>query len=84
MKKIKSGVKGLDELLDGGLYKKSSTVIAGPPGTGKTTFGVQFLFAATVAIADSNKELYISGIPEPVQKAAVRIGLDAESFLSNA
>lgn len=48
------------------------------------TAGVQFLYAATLAIAGSQKEFYISGIPEPVQKAAVRIGLEAESFLSNA
>jgi len=31
VRKISSGIPGLDELLDGGLYKRSSTVIAGPP-----------------------------------------------------
>lgn len=30
-------------MVDGGVYEKSSTLIAGAPGTGKTTFGMQFV-----------------------------------------
>ncbi len=43
MKKIKSGVFGLNPLLDGGFNEKSTNVILGPPGTGKTTFATQFI-----------------------------------------
>ncbi len=43
MKKIRSGIFGLNPLLDGGFNEKSTNVILGVPGTGKTTFATQFL-----------------------------------------
>jgi KaiC/GvpD/RAD55 family RecA-like ATPase len=43
MRKIKSGVVGLDSLMDGGMNENSSTVVIGTSGAGKTTFAAQFL-----------------------------------------
>jgi circadian clock protein KaiC len=41
--RIGTGVAGIDELLDGGLPRGSSTVIQGGTGTGKTTLALNFL-----------------------------------------
>ncbi|MCC7576143.1 MAG: circadian clock protein KaiC [Methanomethylovorans sp.] len=41
--KISSGIPGLDRMLEGGLFSNSSTLVTGKPGTGKTTFGLQFI-----------------------------------------
>lgn len=41
--RLKSGIKGFDELCGGGLPEGRSYVVSGPPGSGKTTFGIQFL-----------------------------------------
>jgi KaiC/GvpD/RAD55 family RecA-like ATPase len=43
MKKIKSGVIGINSLLDGGINKNSITAVIGAAGSGKTTFATQFL-----------------------------------------
>ncbi|WP_455392014.1 RAD55 family ATPase [[Eubacterium] cellulosolvens] len=43
MDKIKSGIFGLNPLLDSGFNEKSTNVIIGAPGTGKTTFATQFI-----------------------------------------
>jgi KaiC/GvpD/RAD55 family RecA-like ATPase len=43
MDKIKSGIYGLNPLLDGGINKNSTSVIIGPSGAGKTTFATQFI-----------------------------------------
>lgn len=43
-KKIKSGIQGLDEILGGGIPEKSIVVVEGGPGTGKTIFGLQFIY----------------------------------------
>jgi KaiC/GvpD/RAD55 family RecA-like ATPase len=43
MDKIKSGIFGLNPLLDGGFNEKSVNVILGSPGTGKTTLATQFI-----------------------------------------
>jgi KaiC/GvpD/RAD55 family RecA-like ATPase len=43
MKKIRSGIFGLNQLFDGGFNEKSINVIIGQPGTGKTTLATQFI-----------------------------------------
>jgi KaiC/GvpD/RAD55 family RecA-like ATPase len=43
MDRVKTGVKGLDEMLNGGLIARRPYVIVGPMGCGKTTLGVHFL-----------------------------------------
>jgi KaiC/GvpD/RAD55 family RecA-like ATPase len=43
MEKIRTGIYGLNPLLDGGFNRYSATTIVGATGTGKTTFVTQFL-----------------------------------------
>ncbi|UCE38424.1 MAG: hypothetical protein JSW00_04130 [Thermoplasmata archaeon] len=43
MEKIKSGVIGINSLLDGGVNRNSVTTVIGAAGSGKTTFATQFL-----------------------------------------
>ena len=43
--RIKSGIEGLDDLIQGGFPEGSSVLVTGSPGTGKTIFGLQFLVA---------------------------------------
>lgn len=42
-RKIKTGIEGLDEILDGGLLPNKSYLIQGGPGSGKSTLGYHFL-----------------------------------------
>ena len=43
--KLPTGVPGLDEIVGGGLPEYSFNIIAGAPGSGKTTLAHQFVFA---------------------------------------
>ena len=43
--RLKTGVQGLDEVLGGGLPEFSFNLIAGSPGSGKTTLAHQIMFA---------------------------------------
>ena len=43
---LKSGLAELDTLLGGGLEEGTSTLVAGPPGTGKSSLACQFVSAA--------------------------------------
>jgi KaiC/GvpD/RAD55 family RecA-like ATPase len=44
MVKLKTGIKGLDEFIGGGIESGSRNILYGPPGTGKTVFAMQFLW----------------------------------------
>jgi len=57
MDRIKTGVEGLDIMLDGGVPKNHTFVVMGSFGTGKTTFGLQFL---NQGLAQGEKGIYIS------------------------
>lgn len=43
IKRVKTGIKGFDELIEGGLPDGFVVIITGPPGSGKSTFSMQFL-----------------------------------------
>jgi circadian clock protein KaiC len=57
MKKIKSGILGLDGLLDGGFNEHSSNILVGSAGTGKTTMALQFLRKGLEA---GNEGIYVT------------------------
>jgi circadian clock protein KaiC len=62
---LATGVPGLDEVLGGGLPELSFNLIAGDPGSGKTTLAMQVMFAnATVA----RPGLYLTLLGEPSLK----------------
>jgi len=44
-KRVTTGIDGLDDILQGGLPENKSYLVAGEPGTGKSTFCMQFLLA---------------------------------------
>src|SRR5271157_4710091 len=43
LRKIATGIQGLDELTDGGLPKGRSTLLCGGAGSGKTLLAMEFL-----------------------------------------
>ena len=62
---IKTGVPGLDAVLGGGLPEHSFNLIAGSPGSGKTTLAQQILFANASPEAPA---LYFTVLGEPTLK----------------
>ena len=41
--RCKTGIPGLDDLLDGGFPRNSSVILTGTPGTAKTIFSMEFI-----------------------------------------
>jgi len=62
IRKLASGVPGLDDVLGGGIPEFSFNLIAGGPGCGKTTLGHQIMFANA---SPERKAVYFSIIGEP-------------------
>lgn len=42
--RVRSHIKGLDEMLNGGFLPQTANLVEGPPGTGKSTLGMQFIY----------------------------------------
>jgi KaiC domain protein len=55
--RIDLGIDGLDEMIQGGVPERSLMVAIGSAGTGKTTFGMQFLDRA---LAKDERAIYIT------------------------
>lgn len=63
MKQIVTGVRGLDQVLQGGFPEYSTILLAGKPGTGKTILTQNILF--NHASRTGSKVLYITTLSEP-------------------
>ncbi|UGV41388.1 circadian clock protein KaiC [Methanococcoides orientis] len=57
IKRVNTGVVGLDDMLEGGIPEGFTVVVTGPPGTGKTTLCMQFLMEG---IKNDEKCLFFS------------------------
>ena len=77
--KVPSGIPGLDDLLEGGFYPKSTVVILGSSGTGKSTFAVQFLMEG---IEQGEQALYVTleEPPEQIMREAELMGFDMRKY----
>ena len=64
MERILTGIKGLDELLGGGLPKGKCILVVGSPGSGKTTLIMQFLYNGALS---GERGLYITMDEKPEQ-----------------
>ncbi|RMG74043.1 MAG: recombinase RecA, partial [Nitrospirae bacterium] len=75
IKRLSTGISGLDEVLKGGFIPQRSYLIRGAPGTGKTTFGLHFLIKG---IQEGGSSLYItlSESEENIRHNASMMGLD--------
>jgi circadian clock protein KaiC len=65
LEKLSTGVPGLDVLLGGGLTEFSFTLIAGAPGSGKTTLAHQIMFALA---NPQRRALFFTVLGEPPLK----------------
>ena len=65
IRQLPTGVPGLDEILGGGLPEYSFNIIAGAPGSGKTTLAHQIMFANATP---ERPALYFTVLGEPAIK----------------
>ena len=82
IEKISSGINGLNELLGGGFTRGTSTIVAGMPGTYKTTMGVQFLEEGAES-GEKGLLLTFNERPQFLVSTMEQRGLHIQKHLSN-
>jgi circadian clock protein KaiC len=66
LERVETGIPGLDEMISGGFWRGSTTLIAGPTGSGKTIIGLNFICKGAT---NGEPGLYIGLQENPIQIA---------------
>ncbi len=79
MEKVKTGIPGFDEILNGGIPARNVVLLAGGPGTGKSILSQQFLYNGLV---NGEPGVFVALEEHPVQVRinAQRFGWDFRKF----
>jgi circadian clock protein KaiC len=78
MKRVPTGVPGLDRLTSGGLPEASTTLVAGAHGTGKTMMGLQFLYEGATRFNEPGLLIQIGGFSETILWYTEMLGWNIE------
>jgi len=80
--RVATGIVGLDPLIEGGFPKGRSILITGEPGTGKSTFALQFLVEG---LKRKEKCVFVTADEEPIDvlEHAASLGWDLEPHVEN-
>jgi circadian clock protein KaiC len=75
MERVTTGIANLDEMLDGGFVPQSAILLRGAPGTGKTTFGLQYLLEG-VRRGEAGLFISFEEFPQSLYRDAASVGWD--------
>ncbi len=80
MERIKTGIEGLDNIIQGGFPKKSITLVSGPPGGGKSIFCFQFIWEGA---KNGEKSLFLTldKKSEGLIEQAKELGIDFDPYI---
>lgn len=79
---VKTGIPGFDSALSAGLKKNSSVVISGPPGSGKTTFGLQFVYSGAKEFDEPGVYISLSQSIDEIKNDCRVFGWDIDDLIS--
>ncbi len=75
MKRVSTGIKGFDELINGGFPEGATVLVTGVPGAGKTIFGLEYLYNGAMN-GDNGVYVCIESSPAELKEQAAMFGMD--------
>jgi circadian clock protein KaiC len=76
MERVKTGIKGLDDMLGGGFLAETANLVEGAPGTGKTTLGMQFIYNGITQFNEPGLIMTFEEFPQQYYRDAETFGWD--------
>jgi len=80
MERVKSGIPGLDKIMNGGIPKGQLVLLSGTCGTGKTTICGQYVYQGLTKFNENGIFLSFEDMPENMKKNLRQFGWDFEPF----
>ena len=81
-KLVKTGIPGFESALSEGIKENSSVLISGPPGSGKTTFGLQFIYSGAKEFDEPGVYISLSQSVDEIKNDCKSFGWDIEGLIS--
>ncbi len=78
--RVKTGIPGLDELIEGGFPKGDTILIAGKAGTGKSILAIQFLYNGAVKYNEPGILVTLEEPPHLIKRNMMCFGMDLEAL----
>jgi KaiC/GvpD/RAD55 family RecA-like ATPase len=80
-KRVKTGIGGLDELIEGGFPEGSAILVSGTPGTGKTTLGIQFVYNGAKEYNENGLLITVEENKDQIVNSMKQFGFDMEGMV---
>jgi circadian clock protein KaiC len=80
--KVKTGIPGLDSIISGGMKMGRTVTVSGPPGSGKTTFGLQYLYSGAKDFDESGVYLTMSQNIDDIKNDCKSYGWDFDDLIT--
>ncbi len=79
--KVRTGIPGFDSVMSGGFRQGMTIALSGPPGSGKTTFGMQFLYSGAKDFDESGIFVTLSQSPAEIKNGFRSFGWDVQKLI---
>ncbi|HEY4657432.1 MAG TPA: ATPase domain-containing protein [Candidatus Bathyarchaeia archaeon] len=76
--RVQTGIPSLDRIIEGGLCRGDTIIVAGQPGTGKTTLGLQFLYHGATRCGENGVYASVIESEGKLKRNAKRFGWDLD------
>lgn len=80
--KCPTGIKGFDEITEGGLPKNRTTLVAGGPGSGKTLLGMDFIIKGAKEYGEPGVFISFEETDDDIYKDVASLNLDLKGLVS--
>lgn len=80
IRRVRTGIPGLDDMLSGGFIEGSAALVMGAPGTGKTTLALQYLYNGIVQYNEPGLLITFEEFPHSLLRDARSHGWDLQAL----
>jgi KaiC/GvpD/RAD55 family RecA-like ATPase len=80
LERVKTGIEGLDEIMNGGIPKGQLVLISGTCGTGKTTLCSQYIYNGITKFKENGVYLSLEEMPQNIKNNVRQFGINFEQF----